>query len=133
MNIVVLDKSRLPDGVEFPFLQATKYGWVERTQVEEEEIAEVAWRSHVVVTVETPIPSAILERLPLLQLVVVVGSYHQSLIDLEQAKARGVMVTDTSPGEVDSMAGAQVCCDRAVEIIDAMIAGESVTPVSGDV
>ncbi len=128
MNIVVLDKEKLPDGVEFPFLQAAKYGWVERPTVEPGEIEEVAWRAHVVVTAATPIPASTLEKLPLLKMVVIVGDFSSSpgLIDLQAAASRGVLVSHVPGGDYASSVAAETCCSSVVENIDAMIAGSPI-------
>lgn len=129
MNIVVIDKEHLPEGVEFPFLEAPKYGWVERANVTEQELAEVAWRSHVLVTTRTTISGAIIEKLPLLKMVAIVGDCADKscdLVDFGALEQRGIEVSHVPGGQVDNRANAEACMAQVVRNIDAMMAGQSI-------
>ena len=129
MNIVVIDKENLPEGTEFPFLEAPKYGWVERAQVSEEELAEVAWRSHVLVTTATPISGAVIEKLPLLKMVAIVGDCADkdcNLVDFDAAEKRGIEISHVPGGKVATLTEAEQSCAEAVRNIDAMMTGNSV-------
>lgn len=129
MNIVVIDKENLPEGAEFPFLEAPKYGWVERSNVTEEELAEVAWRSHVLVTTATAISGAIIEKLPLLKMVAIVGDCADkncNLVDFDAVAARGIEVSHVPGGKVGSVAEAEQSCAQAVRNIDAMMTGNAI-------
>jgi lactate dehydrogenase-like 2-hydroxyacid dehydrogenase len=127
MNIVVIDRESLPQTVEFPFLEAAKYGWVERANLEEGELAEVAWRSHVLVTASKVISGALIDRLPLLKMVAIIGDCEAKscgLVDFEAAAARGIEVSHVPGGRLDSEAAAEACMAQVVRNIDAMIAGK---------
>ncbi|HIJ22125.1 MAG: hypothetical protein HON68_08795 [Gammaproteobacteria bacterium] len=129
MNIVVIDKQNLPEGVEFPFLEAPKYGWVERANVAEEELAELAWRSHVLVTTATRISGFIIEKLPLLKMVAIVGDCADKscdLVDYEAAAARGIEIAHVPGGGVATATEAEQCMAEVVRNIDAMMTGNSV-------
>lgn len=129
MNIVVIDKQNLPEGVEFPFLEAPKYGWVERADVTEEELAELAWRSHVLVTTNMRISGAIIEKLPLLKMVVIVGDCADKrcdLVDFEAVQARQIEISHVPGGSVATAAEAEQCVAEVVRNIDAMMKGNSV-------
>ncbi len=129
MNIVVIDRENLPQEVEFPFLQAAKYGWVERADLADEELAEVAWRSHVLVTTAKAIPASVVEKLPLLKMVAIVGDCAEKgcdLIDFDAIGARGIEVSHVPGGRVDTASAAQACMAQTVDNIDAMIAGNSI-------
>ena len=133
MNIVVIDKENLPEGVEFPFLEAAKYGWVERAEVSDEELAEVAWRSHILVTTQKKISAAVIERLPLLKMVAIIGDCGDQkcdLVDFDAVATRQIHVSHVPGGSVTSAAEAEQCMAEAVRNIDAMIAGDPVNLVS---
>ena len=127
MNIVVLDEGCLPEGAEFPFLEAPKYGWVERLQVAEEEMAEVAWRAHILVTVNTPVRAAVIDQLPLLKMVVIMKDCADNscdLVDMEAANAREIQVAHVPDGAIDGVENSTASCAEVVRIIDAMIVGK---------
>ncbi len=126
MNIVVIDRENLPMEVEFPFLEAAKYGWVERAELSDEELAEVAWRSHVLVTTSKVITAMVIEKLPLLKMVAIVGDCADkncNLVDFEAIDARDIEVSHVPGGRVDSSADAEACMAQTIRNIDAMIAG----------
>ena len=129
MNIVVIDKENLPEGVEFPFLEAPKYGWIERIEVSDEELAEVAWRSHVLVPTKKAISAAVVEKLPLLKMVVIVGDCADKscdLVDFEAMAARQIKISHVPGGSVNSAAEAEQCVAQVVRNIDAMMRGAAV-------
>ncbi len=129
MNIVVIDRENLPMEVEFPFLEAAKYGWVERAELSDEELAEVAWRSHILVTTRKAVTGAVIEKLPLLKMVAIIGDCVDKscdLVDFEAIDARGIEVSHVPGGKVDSAADAEASMAQAVRNIDAMIAGEPI-------
>ncbi|MFA7316128.1 MAG: hypothetical protein WC029_00960 [Sulfuricella sp.] len=116
MNITVLDNSRLPESVQFPMPRAAKYGWQEFAQLTAEQIGENCWRTHVIITLGTALPAGLLDKLPMLKLVI---EAKDGLTDLEAALARGVAVSRTPEGLSSSH-----FCQEAVDIIDDFMDGK---------
>lgn len=116
MNITVLDNSRFPESVEFPMLKAAKYGWQEFAQLTPEEIGEQCWRTHIIITLGTELSAAVLEKLPMLKLVI---EGREGLVDLDAAVARGIIVSRMPDG-----LGCSHFCQEAVETIDDFMAGQ---------
>ena len=54
IKVVVVDGAQLPAGVDFPPLDAAKYGWEQYPALTEEDIAERCWRADIVVALATP-------------------------------------------------------------------------------
>jgi lactate dehydrogenase-like 2-hydroxyacid dehydrogenase len=89
MQVVVLDRNSLPDGVEFPPLDLAHFRWVEYGSVPPEEIPDRAWRADVIVTFQTPLDPETLSRLPRLRLIVSTSGIS-GLVDVKTAEAQGV-------------------------------------------
>ncbi|MFN2337945.1 MAG: hypothetical protein ABR544_03125 [Gammaproteobacteria bacterium] len=49
MNIVVVDGAELAPNVDFPPLEAEKYGWLQYPRLGDGEIAPTCWRNNVVI------------------------------------------------------------------------------------
>ena len=63
VKVVVVDAAQLPAGVEFPPLEAEKYGWEQYPGLDGNDIAERCWRADIVVTLGAAIDSASLEKM----------------------------------------------------------------------
>lgn len=116
MNITVLDNSRLPENADFPMLKSAKYGWQEFAQLTPEEIGENCWRTHIIITLGTELSAAVLEKLPMLKLVI---EAREGLVDLGAAAARGIVVSRMPEG-----LGGSHFCQEAAETIDDFMAGQ---------
>ncbi|MBZ0105964.1 MAG: hypothetical protein K8H84_10090 [Sulfuricella denitrificans] len=116
MNITVLDHAHLPEDARFPILKATKYSWQEYPQLTLAQIGENCWRTHVIITLGTELPAEVLDKLPMLKLVI---EAKDGLVDLETALARGIVVSRPPDGLSYSH-----FCQEAVDIIDDFIAGK---------
>ncbi|PWB49188.1 MAG: hypothetical protein C3F18_10175 [Nitrosomonadales bacterium] len=116
MNITVVDNGRFPEGVEFPMLKAAKYGWQEFAQLTPEQIGENCWRTHIIVTLGTELTAEVLEKLPLLKLVI---EGREGLVDLAAAAARGIVVSRMPDG-----LGCSHFCQEAAGTIDDFMAGK---------
>jgi phosphoglycerate dehydrogenase-like enzyme len=116
MNITVLDNSRFPESVEFPMPKAAKYGWQEFAQLTPDQIGENCWRTHIIITLGTELPSEVLEKLPMLKLVI---EGRDGLVDLDAAVERGIAVSRMPEG-----LGCSHFCQEAVETIDDFMAGK---------
>ncbi len=116
MNITVLDNAHLPENVQFPMLRAAKYGWQEFSQLTPAQIGENCWRTHVIITLGTALPAELLDKLPMLKLVI---EAKEGLVDLEAALARGVVVSRTP----ESLSSSHFC-QEAVDIIDDFMDGK---------
>lgn len=116
MNITVLDHAHLPEDVQFPILKATKYSWQEYPQLTSAQIGENCWRTHVIITLGTELPAEVLDKLPMLKLVI---EARDGLVDLETALARGIVVSRPPDGLSYSH-----FCQEAVDIIDDFMDGK---------
>lgn len=70
MNIVVVDGAELAPNVDFPPLEAEKYGWSQHPRLHYGEIAPTYWRSKVVISYSTALDAACMDELKLIQLLV---------------------------------------------------------------
>jgi phosphoglycerate dehydrogenase-like enzyme len=116
MNITVLDNARFPESVEFPMLKASKYGWQEFAQLPPDEIGEHCWRTHIIITLGTKLPAEVLEKLPMLKLVI---EGRDGLVDLDAAVDRGIAVSRMPEGLSCSH-----FCRETVETIDDFMTGK---------
>ena len=116
MNITVLDNSRLPESAQFPMPKAAKYGWQELPQLTPAQLGENCWRTHIIITLGTALPTELLDKLPMLKLVI---EAKDGLIDLEAALARGIAVSRSPDGLSSSH-----FCQEAVDIIDDFMDGK---------
>lgn len=122
MNIVVPDSQLLPNDVEFPPLAASKFGWQQFLGLDEEELKERCWRSHCVVTLNTPLNADILNSMAKLELLIV-ANHDITLVDTKTAEKNNVTVfhiPDLEPAQFDlnNPQQAQQLCNTIVEIID---------------
>ncbi len=122
INIVVVDAARLPAGVEFPPLEAARYGWEQYLSLEGEALRERCWRANVLVVLDTAIGAPELAAMPRLELLVAAGGAGAGL-DRAVAEARGVRVQTMADADLGDPAAAQALCGRIVAAIDAFIAG----------
>jgi phosphoglycerate dehydrogenase-like enzyme len=116
MKITVLDKAKGLQDFEFPMPKAKKFGWQEFDQLSPQEIVENCWRTHILITLATELPAEILDKLPMLKLVI---EARAGLVDLEAALAHGIAVSRT-PNDLSH----SHFCQEAVDIIDDFMAGK---------
>ena len=124
VKIVVADSARLPPDVEFPPLDALKYGWEEYPSLTGRELVERCWRAEIVVLLSPniEIDSSMMEQMQRLQLLITVGD---AVGQLDQAAARdqGVeLLAFPEPLGSDSPA-AQELCNRIAQAIDYYLRG----------
>ena len=110
MNIVVLDAAELPEGAEFPFLKAPKFGWKEYPRLAMENIAEECWRSDVIVSFGTPLPSEAMNQLPRLKLVICAGE-RDDLVDSGAAESAGIVIQHVPYPSENQAAICQIIAD----------------------
>lgn len=119
VKIVVVGSGRLPTGVEFPPLQAPKYGWEEYPALADAELVDRCWRAEIVVLLSPgrTVDRAMLEAMPRLQLLIAVGDAAARL-DQDAARDRGIELLGF-PGALDSgPVDARDLCTRVVRAID---------------
>lgn len=121
MKVVVVDRRCLPEGVEFPPLAAPKYGWEEYPALDAEGIAERCWRTDIVVALDTAIETSLLERMPKLGLLVLVGNACAGWAADTMAGATAVLRYPDV--DIRDAAQAQVCCNAIAAAIDRHVAG----------
>jgi lactate dehydrogenase-like 2-hydroxyacid dehydrogenase len=73
IKVVVVDGAQLPAGVDFPPLEAAKYGWEQYPALADDDIAERCWRAAIVVALATAIDLTALEKMPRLKLLILAG------------------------------------------------------------
>ncbi len=117
MNIVVLDNDELVPGVEFPALKAERYGWIQYPRLAAAEIAPTCWRSHIIVSIATPLETPCLAELKLLQLLIV-GQSVEKLVDPLVLQARGIPYLQVTDVDWTQPQAAQQGCDRIIAEID---------------
>lgn len=91
MNIVVVDSAHLAGEADFPILDWPKYGWQQFPALRGDELAERCWRADVIITADTPIDQAVIDKAFKLALIAVAGERCDH-IDLAAAQARGIAV-----------------------------------------
>ena len=117
IKVVVLDSARLPAGVEFPPLQADKYGWEQYTSSARDELVERCWKADVLVSLATPIERELLEKVRRLKLVITAGESCEKL-DQKAASERGVELLAFPGVSYSDVAEAQDLCTRVAMAID---------------
>ncbi len=119
VKIVVVDRAQLPAGVEFPPLEASKYGWEEYPSLSEEDMPDRCWRADIVVCLSDRIciDRNMLEKMPRLKLLVMAAGPSNRL-DQGAAREQGVELLAFPDGRVDDAAAAQELCNRIVAAIN---------------
>jgi len=117
IKIVVLDSGLLPAGVEFPPLDADKYGWEQYPQLSEGDIAERCWRADIVVSLESAIGFPELEKMVKIGLLICAGPACER-VDQAAVAERGVELLAFPEARYDTSADAQDLCNRAVAAIN---------------
>ena len=120
MNIVVLDAAELAPDVDFPPLEAEKYGWLQYPRLEYGEIAPTCWRSNIVISFATPLDAACLAELKLIRLLVT-GRDAGTLVDRELLRQRGIEVAELPDVDWRDPAQASSGCERIVETINTFL------------
>ena len=121
MKIVVIDAQHLTGEVEFPPLQAHKYGWEQYPSLDQQDIIERCWRANILISLQTPLAPAVLEKLTRVVMLITPGG-TSAAVDAEYLRSRNIVwhtVGDAFPATVDA---AQQFCLQACETIDALIA-----------
>jgi hypothetical protein len=117
MNIVVLDYGRLPADVDFPPLEANRYGWEQYPELTGEQVSERCWRADVIVNLGSVLDGAQLAELGKLRLLIVADDPAR-LLPLTLLRERGVRVEHLSCVNLDDRAAAQDLCNRIAACID---------------
>lgn len=119
VKIVVVGSVQLPFGVEFPPLEAPKYGWDQYPGLAGAELVERCWRAEIVVllTSNIVVDRAMLEKVPRLQLLITVGDAAGRL-DQGAAYEQGVELLAFPDALASETGGAQELCSRIVRAID---------------
>ena len=119
VKIVVVGSAQLPSGVEFPPLEAPKYGWEQCPRLAGAELVERCWRAEIVVLLASNIvvDRAMLDRMPRLQLLITVGDAAGRL-DQGAASEQGVELLAFPDALASEPGGAQELCSRIVRAID---------------
>lgn len=123
MNIVVIDSGRLAGEADFPEPDLPKYGWLQYLETPPEEMADHCWRSDVIISVDTPVEGATIDKAFKLKLIAVAGEACGH-IDLEAARARGIEVRNVPGAEPADAAGTERICREVMANIDAFLRGE---------
>lgn len=119
MNIAVVDYARIAPDADFPLLKtAREYRWSQYPLLDPAGVRTDCWRTHVIVTVATPIDAATIAALPLLRYVIVAGE-DTGIVDSSAAQARDIQVGAVAPGGTPAER-----CARIVATLDALIEGE---------
>ncbi len=122
MNIVVPDSQLLPSDIDFPPLAANKFGWQQFLGLDREELKERCWRSHCVVTLNTPLDAELINSMAKLELLVIANA-NTKLVDMQTAEKNNItvcQVPDLDPAQFDinNPQQAQQLCNTVVSIID---------------
>jgi len=118
VKIVVVGSGQLPAGVEFPPLQASRYGWEQYPSLADAELVDRCWRAEIVVLLapDIVVDRAVLEKLSRLRLLVTVGD--PARLDQGAAGDQGVELLGF-PDVLDSdPVRTQELCNRIVWAID---------------
>ena len=120
IKVVVVDGAQLPAGVDFPPLEAAKYGWEQYPALDDDDIAERCWRADIVVALATAIELTTLEKMPRLKLLVVTGEAG-GRVDRDALAEYGVELLTFPSAECKQAAEAQDLCNRIAQAIDQYI------------
>jgi len=129
MNVVVVDGAHLAGEADFPMLELDKFGWQQYPELVGEELAERCWRSDVIVTVDTPIDKAVIDKAFKLKLIVVAGE-DVSHVDLDAAKVRGITVCNVPGGLPQEAKASEAICSQVVTNINAYLSGETLNCIA---
>ena len=116
-KVVVVDSGRLPAGVDFPPLEADKYGWEQYPALSAVDIAERCWRADIVVSLSSAIDRPILEKTHKLKLLIAVGAACK-LLDEAAARDHGVELLAFPDASYRTAADAQELCNRITAAIN---------------
>lgn len=128
MNIVVVDSTRLAGEADFPMLDWPKYGWQQFPDLQGEELAERCWRADVIISVDTPIDSHVIDNSFKLALIAVAGE-DASHIDLAAAKARGINVCHVPGAQAADPQHTARICAQTIDNITAFLRGAPINLV----
>jgi len=117
INVAVVDSAELPEGVEFPPLEAAKYSWEQYRKLDDEEITVRCWRADILVVLSTAITRKQLEKLPRLKLIITAGE-GCGLLDQAAAQAQGVELLAFPDDGCSASEQAQDLCRRISAAID---------------
>jgi len=117
IKIVVAGCAQLPAGVDFPPLEAAKYGWEQYPALTDEGIVERCWRAYTVVALATAIKLAALEKMPRLKLLIVTVEVARHL-DQDAVQEYGVELLILPSAHCKGPAGAEDLCKRISQAID---------------
>ena len=120
IKVVVVDSAQLPAGVDFPPLEAAKYGREQYPALTGDEIAERCWRADIVVALATAIDLTMLEKMPRLKLLIVAGEACGS-VDRFALQEQGVELKAFPTAHCAQTAEAEDLCQRISRAIDAYI------------
>ena len=120
IKVVVVDGAQLPAGVDFPPLDAAKYGWEQYPALTEEDIAERCWRADIVVALATPIEQTTLEKMPRLKLLIAAGEACRHL-QQDSLQQYGVELLTFPSAQCRESAGAEDLCGRISQAVDQFI------------
>ena len=128
IKIVVMGRSALPEGVEFPLLEAARYSWEEYLQLTRQDLVDRCWRADVVVILGggIRIDGELLDKLGRLKLLIIPTSAMVQ-IGREVAAARGIVLREHSEGEDRDIGSAQALCTRISALIDAWLSDSCAT------
>lgn len=116
MNIVVVDGAHLAGEADFPMLDYPKYGWQQFPALSGDELAERCWRADVIVSVDTPIDQAVIDKSFKLALIAVAGN-DTSHIDMAAAQARGITVCHVPGADpANPQQAAHICAQTIANI-----------------
>jgi lactate dehydrogenase-like 2-hydroxyacid dehydrogenase len=116
MNIAILDYARIAPDAEFPLLKtACEYRWTQYPLLDTQGVRIDCWRTHVLVTIATPIDAATIAALPLLRDVMLAGD-NANLVDMGAVDRRGIRVSQVAADGTPAQR-----CQRIVEALDALI------------
>ncbi len=130
MNVVVVDGGYIGKDVMFPQLNLKKFGWIQYPFSEDAEVAERCWRSSVIISVKTKIDKSVIDKAVKLQLIVAAGGSYDH-IDLNAAKARGIIVCNTpglAPSDSEQI---KKLCRQVVTNINSFLKGDYINQVGG--
>lgn len=116
MNIVVVDGAHLAGEADFPMLDYPKYGWQQFPALSGDELAERCWRADVIISVDTRIDQAVIDKAFKLALIAVAGD-DTSHIDMAAARARGISVCHVPGADpVNPQQAAHICAQTIANI-----------------
>jgi glycerate dehydrogenase len=116
MNIVVVDGAHLAGEADFPMLDYPKYGWQQFPALSGVEVAERCWRADVIISVDTPIDQAVIDKSFKLALIAVAGD-DTSHIDMAAAQARGISVCHVPGADpANPQQAAHICAQTIANI-----------------